>query len=132
MENKNSDDSLKKSATLTRFEEIIGRFNELKSQLDVANRINERLREQVSVLETTQTELIEKNKELRKQLREEKERSDAKITLDDFHAQLASVMNKTELGDIEASESWKTLLDVLIEEVENCIRLVEYKQSENE
>lgn len=129
MENKNPKNNLKNTATLTKFEEIIGKVSELKSQNEVANRINERLKEQISLLEDANQRLEQQNKELRRELKQEKKRSDAKVNLDEFNLQIASVMKKVELGEIKADETWKALFDALIIEVENCIQLVQHKQS---
>lgn len=85
-----------------------------------------------SELKSTIEAQIHKNKELRKELKSEKTRSNKKVELDDFHRELASVMNRIDFGDIKVETGWKNIIDTLIEEVENCITLIQNMQGQKE
>lgn len=132
MENKNPANTLKNTATLTKFEVLIGQVEEIKTQNKSLRRINEALSDEVGELKSTLETQLYKNKELRKELKSEKIRSNAKVELDHFHHELASVMNRIDFGDIKAEDGWKNIIDTLIEEVENCISLIQNMQGQNE
>ena len=132
MENKNPAITLKNTATLTKFEVLIGQFEETETRNKSLERINQAQFDEINELKSILEVQINKNKELRKELKSEKIRSNKKIELDSFHQELTSVMNKIEFGDIEAENGWKLIIDTLIEEVENCIEMVQKMQSQKE
>ncbi len=132
MENKNPVNILKNTATLTKFEVLIGQVEKIKTQNKSLERINDALSDENSELKSTIETQLYKNKELRKELKSEKTRSNNKVELDNFHRELASVMKRIDFGDIKVEEGWKNIIDTLIEEVENCIKLIQNMQGQNE
>lgn len=132
MENKNPVNILKNTATLTKFEVLIGQVEEIKTQNKSLKRINDALSDENSELRSTIEAQIYKNRELRKELKSEKTRSNKKVELDEFHRELASVMNRIDFGDIKVETGWKNIIDTLIEEVENCITLIQNMQGQKE
>jgi predicted RNase H-like nuclease (RuvC/YqgF family) len=132
MENKNPANTLKNTATLTKFEVLIGQVEEIKTQNRSLKRINEALGDEIDELKSALEAQTDKNKELRKELKSEKIRSNNKVKLDDFHLELTSVMKRIEFGDIKVEDGWKTIIDTLIEEIEKCIILIQNMQGQNE
>lgn len=131
MENKNPVNILKNTATLTKFEVLIGQVDEIKTQNKSLKRINEALGDEINELKSTLATQANKNKELRKELKSEKKRSSEKVRLDDFHQELTSVMNRIEFGEIKVEDGWKTIIDTLIQEVEKCIMLIQNMQDQD-
>jgi predicted RNase H-like nuclease (RuvC/YqgF family) len=132
MENKNPANTLKNTATLTKFEVLIGQVEEIKTQNKSLKRINEALGDEIDELKSTLETQTGRNKELRKELKSEKIRSNNKVKLDDFHRELISVMNRIEFGDIKVEDGWKTIINTLIEEIEKCIILIQNMQGQKE
>lgn len=128
MENKNPAITLKNTATLAKFEVLFGQVEEIKTRNRSLERINTVLGEEVSQLKHALESEQDDNKELRRELRKERIRSNSRVDLDDFHKELASVVNRIEFGDIAVEKGLKQVMDALVNEVENCIGLIQNMQ----
>lgn len=131
MENKNLTNILKNPATLTKFEQLSGQIEEIRTRSKSLERINDALSQEVSQLKSVLQSQQEDNKELRRELRKERIRSSSRVDLDDFHKELASVVNRIEFGDIAVENGLKQIMDALISEVENCIQLIQNMQRQD-
>lgn len=128
MENKNPSITLKNTATLAKFEVLFGQVEEIKTRNRSLERINNALNDEISELKQALQNQQDDNKELRRELRKERIRSNSKVDLDNFHKELASVVNRIEFGDIAVENGLKQIMDALINEVENCIELIQNMQ----
>lgn len=122
---------MKNTGTLAKFEILFGQVEEIKTRNRSLERINDALSEEVNDLRKALESQQEENKELRRELRKERVRSNSRVDLDDFHKELASVVNRIEFGDIAVEDGLKKIMDALINEVENCIGLIQNMQRQD-
>lgn len=127
-ENKNSEIDLNKSAIMSKFEDLIGSSRIKSAQIERIEKINAKLNEQIEA-QKAYIKRLEKNIiNLRNELKIEKEQNVQKIEKEGFFEHFGVVMENIQKKESLASESWKEILDALIAEVEDCIRLIENKQ----
>ena len=119
---------MKNPATLTKFEQLYGQIEEIKIRNKSLERINAALTDETEKLKQALENQQDISKGLRRELRNERVRSNSKVDLDDFHKELASVVNRIEFGDIAVEKGLKQVIDTLISEVENCIGLIQNMQ----
>lgn len=128
MEEKNSVFDLNKSAILSKFEELNGLIKIKDVQIEQFGNLIEKLNNQIATQNSYIKKLEEQHKNLRLELKKERQQSENKIEKDVFFQELARLMKNIETDKKSVSENWKDLLDAVVKEVEDCIQLIENKQ----